>query len=46
MQPHDMGLLELETPAAQVTPVGLYAGSDEVGQVVAVSARNLPSAQT
>jgi len=34
MGPHDVGLLQLRQPAKGVTPVGLYAGDDETGQVV------------
>jgi hypothetical protein len=34
MGPHDVGLFQLEEPVQGVTPVGLYAGKDEVGQVV------------
>lgn len=34
MGPHDVGLLQLTTPAQRVTPVELYTADDEVGQVV------------
>ncbi len=34
MGPHDVGLMQLKQPAQDVTPAVLYAGDDEVGQVV------------
>ena len=34
MGPHDVGLMQLKRPAQDVTPAVLYAGDDEVGQVV------------
>ena len=34
MEPHDIALLQLKSQASGVTPVALYEGSDEVGQVV------------
>ena len=34
MGPHDVGLLQLTSPAQRVTPAELYTADDEVGQVV------------